>query len=175
MKSRDGGELKRTKLTWITINWAEHWGEKIWVWVELNVIVWIVRYYYDKSIMTKVHGKRYAYKFDFHGLMAACHSQAQGSGCDATNSMIPKYHPHLLMTSNDFNNYASTSASNVSVPSTNSNSIGFKPLQSTALPSTSAITQPVTSSVITSPDRSNIFWPYTPPFDSRPHSGFWIL
>ncbi|XP_025072262.1 transcriptional regulator ERG homolog, partial [Alligator sinensis] len=27
-----------------------------------------LRYYYDKSIMTKVHGKRYAYKFDFRGL-----------------------------------------------------------------------------------------------------------
>lgn len=131
-----------------------------------------LRYYYDKSIMTKVHGKRYAYKFDFHGLMAACHSQAQG--CDASNSMIPKYHPHLLMSPNDFGNYASTSG-NVSVPSTNSNSVGssFKPLQSSSvLPATSAITQPVTtSSVITSPDRSNIFWPYTP-FDSRPPTSF---
>nr|CAD7599370.1 unnamed protein product [Timema genevievae] len=28
-------------------------------------------YYYDKNIMTKVHGKRYAYKFDFQGLAAA--------------------------------------------------------------------------------------------------------
>lgn len=28
--------------------------------------------------MSKVHGKRYAYKFDFHGLMAACHAQFQG-------------------------------------------------------------------------------------------------
>lgn len=125
--------------------------------------------------MTKVHGKRYAYKFDFHGLMAACHSQAQG--CDASNSMIPKYHPHLLMTSNDFNSYASTSG-NVSAASTNSNSVGsgFKPLQSTAqsgLQATSAITQPVSSAVITSPDRSNIFWPYSP-FDShsRPPSSF---
>ena len=27
-----------------------------------------LRYYYDKNIMTKVHGKRYAYKFDFNGL-----------------------------------------------------------------------------------------------------------
>lgn len=26
--------------------------------------------------MTKVHGKRYAYKFDFHGLMMACQTQA---------------------------------------------------------------------------------------------------
>ena len=30
-----------------------------------------LRYYYDKSIMTKVHGKRYAYKFDFAGLAQA--------------------------------------------------------------------------------------------------------
>lgn len=44
------------------------------------------RYYYDKNIMTKVHGKRYAYKFDFHGLMAACQQQAQGS--DPTTSML---------------------------------------------------------------------------------------
>lgn len=31
----------------------------------------VCRYYYDKNIMTKVHGKRYAYKFDFQGLAAA--------------------------------------------------------------------------------------------------------
>ncbi|XP_008480661.1 protein FEV-like, partial [Diaphorina citri] len=31
-----------------------------------------LRYYYDKNIMTKVHGKRYAYRFDFQGLMLAC-------------------------------------------------------------------------------------------------------
>ncbi|XP_045191412.2 uncharacterized protein LOC123548311 isoform X2 [Mercenaria mercenaria] len=30
-----------------------------------------LRYYYDKNIMTKVHGKRYAYKFDFAGLAQA--------------------------------------------------------------------------------------------------------
>jgi hypothetical protein len=117
--------------------------------------------------MTKVHGKRYAYKFDFHGLMAACHSQAQG--CDSSNSMIPKYHPHLLMTPNDFNSYASTSVAN-SGPSTNSNSFSssFKPLQApipNILPPTSTITQPVTtSSLITASDRSNLFWPYSPSF-----------
>uniref|UniRef100_A0AC35TKH2 ETS domain-containing protein n=1 Tax=Rhabditophanes sp. KR3021 TaxID=114890 RepID=A0AC35TKH2_9BILA len=33
-----------------------------------------LRYYYDKSIMTKVHGKRYAYKFDFQGLTQQTHS-----------------------------------------------------------------------------------------------------
>jgi hypothetical protein len=35
------------------------------------VTVALCRYYYDKNIMTKVHGKRYAYKFDFQGLAAA--------------------------------------------------------------------------------------------------------
>jgi len=30
-----------------------------------------LRYYYDKNIMSKVHGKRYAYKFDFNGLAAS--------------------------------------------------------------------------------------------------------
>lgn len=33
--------------------------------------LYVFRYYYDKNIMTKVHGKRYAYKFDFQGLAAA--------------------------------------------------------------------------------------------------------
>lgn len=47
------------------------------------------RYYYDKNIMSKVHGKRYAYKFDFHGLMAACQAQAQGQG-----EMVPSYHKY---------------------------------------------------------------------------------
>lgn len=36
--------------------------------------------------MTKVHGKRYAYKFDFNGLMAACQQQAQGG--DPTVNML---------------------------------------------------------------------------------------
>ncbi|KAG8239380.1 hypothetical protein J437_LFUL015654 [Ladona fulva] len=32
--------------------------------------------------MTKVHGKRYAYKFDFHGLMQACQAQAAGAAAE---------------------------------------------------------------------------------------------
>ena len=35
-----------------------------------------LRYYYDKNIMTKVHGKRYAYKFDFAGLAQAMQPQS---------------------------------------------------------------------------------------------------
>ena len=45
------------------------------------------RYYYDKNIMTKVHGKRYAYKFDFHALMQACQTQ----GHDASAASGYKY------------------------------------------------------------------------------------
>lgn len=51
----------------------------------MNLSSSICRYYYDKNIMTKVHGKRYAYKFDFPGLMAACQSQNQASSA-ATDS-----------------------------------------------------------------------------------------
>ncbi|KAG6461149.1 hypothetical protein O3G_MSEX012444 [Manduca sexta] len=35
-----------------------------------------LRYYYDKNIMSKVHGKRYAYRFSWAGLTAACQAQA---------------------------------------------------------------------------------------------------
>lgn len=45
--------------------------------------------------MTKVHGKRYAYKFDFHGLMAACQAQAQaGSSTTGDGVLSYKYHTH---------------------------------------------------------------------------------
>ncbi|XP_053613009.1 DNA-binding protein D-ETS-6-like [Plodia interpunctella] len=36
-----------------------------------------LRYYYDKNIMSKVHGKRYAYRFSWAGLRAACQAQAE--------------------------------------------------------------------------------------------------
>lgn len=115
--------------------------------------------------MTKVHGKRYAYKFDFHGLMAACHAQAQG-GCEPSGSMLPKYHPHHLLMSNEFTNYASTSTA---IPSSSTNqlspstSTSFKPLQSTILPTTtSPSSSSQTQNTTTAVDRSHL-WPYLPP------------
>ncbi|XP_015365073.1 PREDICTED: DNA-binding protein D-ETS-3 [Diuraphis noxia] len=48
-------------------------------------------YYYDKNIMTKVHGKRYAYKFDFQGLAAA----TQPAAADPS---AYKYQSDLFMT-----------------------------------------------------------------------------
>lgn len=49
------------------------------------------RYYYDKNIMTKVHGKRYAYKFDFQGLAAATQP--------AASDPAYKYQSDLFMSS----------------------------------------------------------------------------
>lgn len=54
--------------------------------------------------MTKVHGKRYAYKFDFHGLMAACQAQAQGT--DPTTSMLASTYSKYPTTSHDFSSAA---------------------------------------------------------------------
>ncbi|KAG5676032.1 hypothetical protein PVAND_005887 [Polypedilum vanderplanki] len=123
-----------------------------------------LRYYYDKSIMTKVHGKRYAYRFDFHGLMAACHAQAQG--CDST-SMLPKYPPHLLMP-NDFSSYASTSTA---IPTSTNQvsaalSSSFKPVQPIITPHATPSTSSSSSSpstVAQTPNTERIpGWPYLP-------------
>lgn len=58
---------------------------------DFPVSVWD-RYYYDKNIMTKVHGKRYAYKFDFQGLAAATQPAA-------TDPTAYKYQSDLFMSS----------------------------------------------------------------------------
>jgi friend leukemia integration 1 transcription factor len=57
-----------------------------------HLIFLIFRYYYDKNIMTKVHGKRYAYKFDFQGLAAATQPAA-------TDPTAYKYQSDFFMSS----------------------------------------------------------------------------
>ncbi|XP_030383819.1 DNA-binding protein D-ETS-6 [Scaptodrosophila lebanonensis] len=77
---------------------AKRWGErKAKPNMNYDKLSRALRYYYDKNIMTKVHGKRYAYKFDFHGLMAACQAQAQG--CDPTANMLSSYKHHQHISS----------------------------------------------------------------------------
>jgi len=66
-----------------------------------------LRYYYDKNIMTKVHGKRYAYKFDFHGLaqlnqpssVAAAATAAASMADNQAAAVAYKYQSDLLMRS----------------------------------------------------------------------------
>nr|XP_038038448.1 protein FEV isoform X1 [Anas platyrhynchos] len=56
---------------------ARRWGErKSKPNMNYDKLSRALRYYYDKNIMTKVHGKRYAYKFDFHGLAQVCQPAA---------------------------------------------------------------------------------------------------
>jgi hypothetical protein len=133
----------------------------------LIVQIFHCRYYYDKNIMTKVHGKRYAYKFDFHGLMAACQAQSQGG--DPTNSMISatytKYHTQQLV-QNDASYsgmYATTAAaSTVMASSTMSATSGVPNTSNMVKPNTTNTTSPTT--IFPAPP----YWPYSPPpFDPR--------
>ncbi|CAH8871305.1 unnamed protein product [Trichobilharzia szidati] len=56
---------------------ARRWGErKSKPNMNYDKLSRALRYYYDKNIMTKVHGKRYAYRFDFTGLAQAMHSSS---------------------------------------------------------------------------------------------------
>uniref|UniRef100_A0A663N016 ETS domain-containing protein n=1 Tax=Athene cunicularia TaxID=194338 RepID=A0A663N016_ATHCN len=64
---------------------ARRWGErKSKPNMNYDKLSRALRYYYDKNIMTKVHGKRYAYKFDFHGRSSSwvdsCPGQGSGAG-----------------------------------------------------------------------------------------------
>lgn len=154
--------------------------------------------------MTKVHGKRYvihdvfdkfmiliffldfihryAYKFDFHGLMAACQSQAQG--CDTSANMIANYskyhHPPIALNPNELSNYASASGLTNHSPGTSTNNSGsFKPVQSPvssiiSSTSTPSPTQSTNSTLAPGSDRNNfIYWPYPPVhFDPRSPSNF---
>ena len=70
---------------------ARRWGErKSKPNMNYDKLSRALRYYYDKNIMTKVHGKRYAYKFDFAGL-------AQAMQPSTTDPAAYKYQQDLLM------------------------------------------------------------------------------
>ncbi|XP_049940913.1 ETS domain-containing transcription factor ets-5-like [Schistocerca serialis cubense] len=95
------GEFKLTDPDEVARRWGERKSKPNMNYDKLSRAL---RYYYDKNIMTKVHGKRYAYKFDFHGLMAACQAQAQAqaaaasggsaSGSSGASDGLYKYQAH---------------------------------------------------------------------------------
>ncbi|KAK7505340.1 hypothetical protein BaRGS_00003502 [Batillaria attramentaria] len=67
---------------------ARRWGErKSKPNMNYDKLSRALRYYYDKNIMTKVHGKRYAYKFDFVGLTQVL--QSSGSDSSRVQEGVP--------------------------------------------------------------------------------------
>ncbi|XP_020717288.1 DNA-binding protein D-ETS-6-like isoform X2 [Ceratitis capitata] len=116
---------------------AKRWGErKAKPNMNYDKLSRALRYYYDKNIMTKVHGKRYAYKFDFHGLMAACQAQAQG--CDPTTSMLSSYkhhhHHHHSHALGLHHHHYHNLQTDLTSPSSSS-SLGFPSPSTTSIPS----------------------------------------
>lgn len=81
-------------LIWLKSRMISLNSSRYFLWKKYNLS--LCRYYYDKNIMTKVHGKRYAYKFDFHGLMMTCQSQGgimlESSSSRETNSHCHHHH-----------------------------------------------------------------------------------
>ena len=76
---------------------ARRWGErKSKPNMNYDKLSRALRYYYDKNIMTKVHGKRYAYKFDFAGL-------AQALQPSPADNMAYKYQQDLFMPGYPYN------------------------------------------------------------------------
>ncbi|OQV23828.1 putative DNA-binding protein D-ETS-3 [Hypsibius exemplaris] len=68
----NSGEFKLTDPDEVARRWGERKSKPNMNYDKLSRAL---RYYYDKNIMTKVHGKRYAYKFDFQGLAQATQPQ----------------------------------------------------------------------------------------------------
>ena len=88
------GEFKLTDPDEVARRWGERKSKPNMNYDKLSRAL---RYYYDKNIMTKVHGKRYAYKFDFQGLAAA--TQPSVSDTAAAAACSYKYQSDFFMTS----------------------------------------------------------------------------
>ncbi|CAG7833529.1 unnamed protein product [Allacma fusca] len=67
------GEFKLTDPDEVARRWGERKAKPNMNYDKLSRAL---RYYYDKNIMSKVHGKRYAYKFDFQALLQQSCQQA---------------------------------------------------------------------------------------------------
>ncbi|XP_075856330.1 transcriptional regulator ERG isoform X3 [Microcebus murinus] len=88
------GEFKMTDPDEVARRWGERKSKPNMNYDKLSRAL---RYYYDKNIMTKVHGKRYAYKFDFHGITQALQPHPPESSLYKYPSDLPymgSYHAH---------------------------------------------------------------------------------
>ncbi|XP_069324743.1 Friend leukemia integration 1 transcription factor isoform X3 [Eulemur rufifrons] len=88
------GEFKMTDPDEVARRWGERKSKPNMNYDKLSRAL---RYYYDKNIMTKVHGKRYAYKFDFHGIAQALQPHPTEPSMykyPSDISYMPSYHAH---------------------------------------------------------------------------------
>ncbi|XP_036395756.1 fli-1 proto-oncogene, ETS transcription factor-related sequence isoform X1 [Megalops cyprinoides] len=88
------GEFKMTDPDEVAKRWGERKSKPNMNYDKLSRAL---RYYYDKNIMTKVHGKRYAYKFDFQGISQAHQSHGSEAGVLKYQGELPyvqPYHSH---------------------------------------------------------------------------------
>ncbi|KAM4651785.1 Friend leukemia integration 1 transcription factor isoform 3-T3 [Discoglossus pictus] len=88
------GEFKMTDPDEVARRWGERKSKPNMNYDKLSRAL---RYYYDKNIMTKVHGKRYAYKFDFHGIAQALQPHPTETSMykyPSEFSYMPSYHTH---------------------------------------------------------------------------------
>ncbi|XP_043532859.1 Friend leukemia integration 1 transcription factor isoform X5 [Chiloscyllium plagiosum] len=88
------GEFKMTDPDEVARRWGERKSKPNMNYDKLSRAL---RYYYDKNIMTKVHGKRYAYKFDFHGIAQALQPHPTESSMykyPSDLSYMSAYHAH---------------------------------------------------------------------------------
>lgn len=72
---------------------AKKWGEKKKkVNMTYDKLSRALRYYYDKMILTKIHGKRYTYKFHFKRIVQ---QMKRNSGCSVKRD--PTYIPQDIL------------------------------------------------------------------------------
>lgn len=88
------GEFKMTDPDEVAKRWGERKSKPNMNYDKLSRAL---RYYYDKNIMTKVHGKRYAYKFDFQGISQAQQNHPAEGGVvkyQTDVAYLQPYHSH---------------------------------------------------------------------------------
>jgi len=97
------GEFKMTDPDEVARRWGERKSKPN---MNYDKMSRALRYYYDKNIMKKVHGKRYTYKFDFHSLMQLC----QGLDPSLAARALPDL-PQLLSSPSTTPSYSKSSLS----------------------------------------------------------------
>ena len=85
------GEYGNVNRRWITRNWVARWGKnRVCDVIDLKML-WR-RYYYDKGILNKTKGKKYAYQFNARALNILFKSKIFSKGESSTFLIFPDFH-----------------------------------------------------------------------------------